>query len=317
MSLVLAIPAIGLILAANVAQRDRASGWAVFAMLAAVSGCGAVAALLVAAWSAIGAELDLLEASASGSGSLVVGAVLVVALVAILPAARTALARLIPIDPDSIVHAVALYLTLVLAGVSLASLVVVGDPETAFIEQAAQLLTPFELWSQAAAFVAGSVFGVGLMVRRTWPEARQRLGLAKPGGRDLALGAIALVVCVVGSHALELAWQAADPAGVEQLRLQNRQLFGHLMTAPGILTIALSAGIGEEMLFRGALQPRLGLVLTSATFAIVHVQYGASLALVELLFVGLVLGVLRVRANTTTAILVHSAFNLLVAVTAV
>ncbi len=38
------------------------------------------------------------------------------------------------------------------------------------------------------------------------------------------------------------------------------------------LWIGLAAGVGEELLFRGALQPLLGLWLTSAVFVLVHVR---------------------------------------------
>src|SRR2546425_13102461 len=35
----------------------------------------------------------------------------------------------------------------------------------------------------------------------------------------------------------------------------------------GAALVSLAAGVGEEILFRGALQPRLGVVLTAALFA--------------------------------------------------
>ena len=37
-----------------------------------------------------------------------------------------------------------------------------------------------------------------------------------------------------------------------------------------ILAISMSAGLGEEVLFRGALQPRLGILITSLLFGVVH-----------------------------------------------
>jgi len=40
----------------------------------------------------------------------------------------------------------------------------------------------------------------------------------------------------------------------------------------GMVVLSLSAGIGEEITIRGALQPKLGLVLTSLFFAALHVQ---------------------------------------------
>ena len=37
-----------------------------------------------------------------------------------------------------------------------------------------------------------------------------------------------------------------------------------------ILAISMAAGFGEEVLFRGALQPRLGILITSILFGVVH-----------------------------------------------
>jgi len=73
--------------------------------------------------------------------------------------------------------------------------------------------------------------------------------------------------------------------------------------------MALSAGIGEELLFRGALQPRFGILLTAAVFALGHVQYALSPAIIEVFVIGLVLGWLRQRSNTTTCIAVHAGYN--------
>ena len=38
------------------------------------------------------------------------------------------------------------------------------------------------------------------------------------------------------------------------------------------LWISLAAGVGEELLFRGALQPHLGIWITSALFAVAHLR---------------------------------------------
>lgn len=52
-----------------------------------------------------------------------------------------------------------------------------------------------------------------------------------------------------------------------------RSLLGPL-THGEILVIALASAIGEELLFRGALQPWLGLWAAAATFALVHIGPG-------------------------------------------
>jgi membrane protease YdiL (CAAX protease family) len=84
-------------------------------------------------------------------------------------------------------------------------------------------------------------------------------------------------------------------------------LFNDLVSPLAALAVSLSAGVGEELLFRGALQPRFGLVLTSLLFAVGHAHYGLSPATVEVFVIGLVLGLVRRRINTTTCIVIHAA----------
>lgn len=83
------------------------------------------------------------------------------------------------------------------------------------------------------------------------------------------------------------------------------------------LWISLAAGVGEELLFRGALQPHLGIWITSALFAVAHLRgyrirelnrttlgqlaglFGASVAL----------GALAHFAGLVTAIVFHVAMD--------
>ena len=81
------------------------------------------------------------------------------------------------------------------------------------------------------------------------------------------------------------------------------------MTVGGAVVLGLSAGISEELLFRGAVQPRLGLLLASILFAVGHVQYGFTVATLEVFVIGLVLGLVRNRTNTTICILIHAGYN--------
>ena len=78
---------------------------------------------------------------------------------------------------------------------------------------------------------------------------------------------------------------------------------------PGLmLLLSLSAGIGEEITLRGALQPKLGIALTSLLFATLHVQY-SWYGMLSILVFGLILGVIRKHGSTTAAILVHTVYN--------
>ena len=73
--------------------------------------------------------------------------------------------------------------------------------------------------------------------------------------------------------------------------------------------IGLGAGLGEETLFRGAVQPTLGILPTSILFASMHVQYGPSLLLGYIFVLSIGLGYLRRRFNTTASFLAHAAYN--------
>ena len=74
--------------------------------------------------------------------------------------------------------------------------------------------------------------------------------------------------------------------------------------------VAASAGIGEEILFRGALQPRFGLVITSLAFASLHIQY-EWFGMLTVVILGLILGIERKRFSTTASIGSHLVYDLI------
>jgi membrane protease YdiL (CAAX protease family) len=77
------------------------------------------------------------------------------------------------------------------------------------------------------------------------------------------------------------------------------------------LLIGVGAGLGEETLFRGAVQPVLGIPVTSVLFASMHVQYGPSLLLGYIFVLSIGLGLLRRYLNTTASFLAHAGYNTL------
>ena len=58
-----------------------------------------------------------------------------------------------------------------------------------------------------------------------------------------------------------------------------------------------------------AVQPRLGLVLTTFMFALAHLQYGLTIATFEVFLIGLALGLVRNWSNTTVCIVIHAGYN--------
>ncbi len=231
----------------------------------------------------------------------------------LLPPVRRLLARLIPIDPRSSVHAVAIsYVMLVV--INLTFTLAIGLGTLADISEASPTETGsliFSLWVQQLTFAVWALVGVGWLTRRRWLQSLQRLAIVYPRPVEVAIGigaALVLVPVILASEYLAAQYGMGVSEDVERL---SNALIGPLAgSIPGILTLGLAAGIGEETLFRGALQPRFGLVLTSLLFAVVHSQYGITFSTVAVLVVGLILGLLRQRFNTTTCAITHAAYNI-------
>ncbi len=77
----------------------------------------------------------------------------------------------------------------------------------------------------------------------------------------------------------------------------------------GAVLTSVAAGVGEEVLFRGALQPRLGVVLTAVLFGALHVQYQVP-GMIMIVLMGIALGVLKNRTSTSFTALVHVLYDI-------
>lgn len=79
-----------------------------------------------------------------------------------------------------------------------------------------------------------------------------------------------------------------------------------------IFVIAAMSGIGEEVFFRGALQPILGLIITSLLFGIVHFPFKKSLIpwTIFAICMGFILGFLFIwSGNLISPIVAHATIN--------
>lgn len=231
----------------------------------------------------------------------------VVAFVPLLPAVRRGVGRLLPIDPDSAVHTTALTFTVYQIGLNLAQMTLIGDLEN--LTEVGLGLTIWDLMLTGVPLTLFALVGVGLLIRRDGRETLERLGLRWPTWRQLLLAAGLTVLFLAFGSVMDLVWQEIDPAGYDLVDRVTRNLFGGLSTVAGALALGLSAGISEELLFRGAVQPKLGLLSATILFSIGHLQYGLTLATLEVFVIGLVLGLVRRGANTTTCILIHASYN--------
>lgn len=76
------------------------------------------------------------------------------------------------------------------------------------------------------------------------------------------------------------------------------------------ILISLSAGVVEEWFFRGFLQPRMGIVLSTLLFALAHFSYGQPFMLVGITLLSLIYGLLvQWRQNIWPAIAAHTLFD--------
>jgi membrane protease YdiL (CAAX protease family) len=164
------------------------------------------------------------------------------------------------------------------------------------------------LWLIPAGLVAAG-WGFG----RDCRAAFERLGLVRPNRRQVLGGLGVAVACAGASLLLDgaLAWFWGAMGWPRTDSKQLETLFAFATSPTGALVAGVTAGLGEELVMRGLLQPRLGLVLTNLCFTAMHApQYNWD-ALLSVFVIGLVFGLVRRRTNTTTGALVHGTFDFL------
>jgi membrane protease YdiL (CAAX protease family) len=127
----------------------------------------------------------------------------------------------------------------------------------------------------------------------------------------VALAVAAAGVFFVFGQAMIALSHTLTPEVAKQVDSTTQRLFAPLDNPWGIAALALAPGICEEILFRGAIQPRLGILATALLFASVHTQYALSLDTLAVFVIAIGLGLIRKFTNTTTSSLCHISYNLL------
>jgi uncharacterized protein len=222
---------------------------------------------------------------------------------------REWIARFIPVDPDSPVHSLALALAVILFGTQLAS--VAFTDVLATEQQSAPLGIP-DLLGQEVPFLVLALVGVGIFQRRNTTDSGARLGFVTPAWWHVALAIAAAGVFFAVSNGADSLSHALTPSVAQRVDQTTQHLFGGLGDPAGLIALALIPGICEEALFRGALQPRFGIVVTALLFTSIHAEYGLSLDVPTIFVISLGLGFIRKYTNTTTSAACHVAYNLLV-----
>ena len=224
---------------------------------------------------------------------------------------RERLARAIPIDPNSPVHAYAIALVVIFVGVQVSSILFV---DLLAADQSQPPLTLTDLVAQESPFLIMAVAGVGLYIRRGAGDAARRLGVVRPAWWQVVLALAATGVFFVFVQSLDGLSHQWTPQVAHRVDQTVQHVFGGLNGPLAIVALALVPGICEEVLFRGALQPRIGLLATAVFFTLIHTQYGISLDTLAVFAVALGLGVIRKYTNTTTSAITHVSYNLLVGI---
>lgn len=239
-----------------------------------------------------------------------------------LPQVRQWLAAGIPFAPAKFAHAFVLAACVAATGWALLSLVPFQEPLLyGMIEDGMPATEPLDsplmtnvslvsitVWSIPAAFLA-----VGFGVSRNLRQTLTRLGIEYTSLRHVAIGVLTAILLVGAGLLLNpliqgiwtyFGWPVTD-----------LQAFAELSNLPvdplGMLILGVSAGVSEELLVRGVLQPRLGLFLANVLFALAHAFQYAADGLLVVLCLGLVFGLVRQRWGLVPAIIGHALYDII------
>lgn len=224
-------------------------------------------------------------------------------LVYLVPPVQRAVARLMPIRPGSPV----VYLTFVLG------LLLVAQQAGAQVQPGTPL-TLADLLAQDIPLLILSFVGVGIFVRRSPRAAAERLGLFPPRqNRWWLVALLGIFAFLAIAYGIERIADQLSPTSQQQVTNATNVLFSRFNNPLGVILLGLMPAVVEETLFRGALVPRLGVVVTAVLFAALHTQYAITFATLEVFVLGIGLGVLRVRSGSTLPCMVtHAGYNIAV-----
>lgn len=215
-------------------------------------------------------------------------------------------------NPDSVVHTTALIFSIFMITVALTSFAIGGGTE-GVAEQLDEGVSPSAPLIQGVVQVVVAVLGVGYMIRRDLSQMLNRLGLRLPNREDFNYGfggGIALYVgAIVFSVILSLFFSAEQ---IEQQTEAAENLQNAFSTLPLALLLATTAAVGEEVFFRGAIQPVFGLIPTSIFFTLMHSQVLLTPGMIWIFLVSLGFGWIRQQYSTTAAIIAHFIYNMMI-----
>ena len=162
-----------------------------------------------------------------------------------------------------------------------------------------------------------SFLGIGIWVSRSGKEALRRLGLTKPSPLQIGIG----IFLIFASFYFDALWaiythRLAGQDLATELSYYNSATFTIAGSfVPSVILamlITLCAGIGEEVLFRGALQPVFGILPAALLQGILHAEIGHNpIFIIKVTIWSIFMGLVRRYTNTTTTIIAHVGLNLI------
>jgi len=222
--------------------------------------------------------------------------------VLLVPPIGARILRAMGLDPASAVHrvvAVAFVLTVIDAVALFAELAESGPVQMPFY--------PSDPLVSLMTDVALALAGVGFGLTRDRRATLARLDVRRITRRQLALAVLVALGFQLVIGVMEHLESVLLPS-VHALEDRFGYDFVGLPPWVGAVLTSVTAGVGEELLFRGALQPRLGVVLTAVLFGALHVQYQVP-GMVMIVLMGIALGLLKNRTSTTFTAVVHVLYD--------
>lgn len=150
----------------------------------------------------------------------------------------------------------------------------------------------------------GASFGRQFGLRAEDPVAEIGIGLL--AGAAGWVMVILLMLAVVGT-----VWALG---GEDYLPKEPPELIPIVAGLPLLVRVAIgmTAGVVEELFFRGFLQPRVGITVSTALFVMAHLSYDQPFMLVGITALSILFALLvRWRRNILAAIAAHAAFDLI------
>ncbi len=141
---------------------------------------------------------------------------------------------------------------------------------------------------------------------------RTRTGQSLPREIGLGLGAGVLLWAGVLAAVLIAALVVGAASGFENLPTEEPKMILWIGGLPVLLRlmVSLSAGVVEEIFFRGFLMPRAGLVTSNVLFVLAHMTYGQPFLLLGVALLSVAFSYLTLwRGNIWPAIAAHFLFD--------